>query len=264
MDPSQGILAMTSVDPSRATPSDGPRIPVIDWNWKEAGYLPAWHEPLFALVARYVPDGSRVLEIGAGGSHTLGALVTRRGCVGLGVEPDEAGVHSARRHAEAGGGELGLIRGDGFALPFPDGTFDVVYSLGLIEHFPPARSADLVAEHVRVCRPGGRVIVTVPNFWNVPHTLNKALLGPRYPYYPERSFTPSHLRTTLRRAGLRVTAGDGLLPLWGLAMIPGSWRVIAALDRLGLSRRIDAMRSPGVRALVGYMTLAVGERPVPK
>jgi len=126
MNSSQGILAMTSVDRNGDTPSDALRVPVIDWNWKDAGYLPAWHEPLFILVAPYVPDGSRVLEIGAGGSHTLSALVTRRGCIGFGVEPDEAGVYSARRHAEADGSEVSLIRGDGFALPFPDGTFDVV------------------------------------------------------------------------------------------------------------------------------------------
>jgi SAM-dependent methyltransferase len=51
---------------------------------------------------------------------------------------------------------LRALPADGCALPFPNGTFDVVYSLSSIEHFGGhARAADAMREIRRVLRPGG-------------------------------------------------------------------------------------------------------------
>jgi len=47
------------------------------------------------------------------------------------------------------------MKGDGFSLPFKDESFDVVYSEGVIEHFPIDRSTQMIREHARVCRTGG-------------------------------------------------------------------------------------------------------------
>ena len=47
------------------------------------------------------------------------------------------------------------------ALPFPSNTFDLIYSMGTIEHFPDFRVA--VDELFRVLRPGGTAIIGVPN-----------------------------------------------------------------------------------------------------
>lgn len=235
-------------------------VPEIAWEWDKAEYSPDWHEPIYEVMSRYVPEGATILEVGAGGSATLAMLAARRGCRACGCEPDEEGIKSALRLAEAEGARVQLVRGNGFALPFADGSFDIVYSLGLVEHFRPAETAALVAEHRRVCRPGGRVILSVPNLLNLPHTLYKAVVGKGYRYHPERSFSPRQLRAVLEGAGLRFVASDGLLPLWGVGMIPGGWRVTAALSRLGLASRLNGLRSGRLRAAFGYMTYAVGER----
>ena len=240
---------------------DSLRAPVIAWEWEKAGYIPTWHEPLFDLMARYVPGGSRILEVGAGGSHTLGSLARRLGCEAYGIEPDMAGITSTLTLAATEGANVEMVRGDGFVLPFAGDAFDVVYSLGLIEHFAPRESTALLAEQVRVCRPGGRVLVSVPNLLNLPHTLNKLVLAKRYTFYPERSYTPGQLRAALEAAGLRVIASDGLLPLWSLGMIRGGWRVTAALDCLRIAARLNRLESARTRATIGYMTFAVGERP---
>lgn len=57
-------------------------------------------------------------------------------------------------------GTLAVI-GDARKLPFPDNTFDLVYSLGVIEHFPETSSA--VNEHARVVKNGGHVLITTPH-----------------------------------------------------------------------------------------------------
>src|SRR5688500_6860118 len=54
-----------------------------------------------------------------------------------------------------------LAAADVRRLPFRDGTLDLVYSMGTIEHFPEYRAA--VAEIFRVLKSGGRAIVGVPN-----------------------------------------------------------------------------------------------------
>jgi SAM-dependent methyltransferase len=236
------------------------RAPDIAWGWDEAVFNPAWHEPLFEVMARYVPRGARLLEVGAGGSATLGMLAGRLGCEAWGCEPDRHGAEAALRLAEAERARVLVVQGDGFRLPFADGSFDVVYSLGLIEHFTPRESAELVAEHRRVCRTGGRVILSVPNLLNLPHTFHKMILGSRYQYHPERSYSPRQLRAVLEEAGLRVVAADGMLPLWGVAMVPGAWRLTAALARLGLAAQLDGLKSARLRAALGYMTFAVAKR----
>jgi SAM-dependent methyltransferase len=51
---------------------------------------------------------------------------------------------------------------DGRALPFPDGSFDHAYSVSVIEHIPDDGDFEALAELVRVIKPGGRVLVTMP------------------------------------------------------------------------------------------------------
>lgn len=239
---------------------DSDHIPSIEWGWENSEYLAEWHEPIFDLMARYVPKQSTVLEIGAGGSHTIGAIVRRLECRGFGIEPDEAGIEKTIQLAALETAHVEMVRGDGFYLPFENNAFDVVYSLGLIEHFDTGKSSELVAEHVRVCKKNGVVIVAVPNSLNFPHTLRKWFLGSRYEFYPERSYSPKQLRSLLSACALKLRGLDGVAPMWGLRMAPSLYKVVALLDRLGVSKRLTEIRSPKMRANVGFMTYAVGEK----
>jgi ubiquinone/menaquinone biosynthesis C-methylase UbiE len=54
-----------------------------------------------------------------------------------------------------------VAKADARKIPFADNSFDIVYSLGVVEHFKETETS--VREHVRVCKPGGTVIVVVPN-----------------------------------------------------------------------------------------------------
>jgi SAM-dependent methyltransferase len=235
-------------------------IPQIEWNWDDVDYNPAWHDPIVELLSRYIRAGSRILEVGAGGSHTLGALAARLDCHAIGIEPDEDGIRKTIDLANDGA--VKMIRGDGFCLPFPDELFDVVYSLGLVEHFEYKDTEALIGEHFRVCRPGGTVIVGVPNLLNLPHSLRKAHLGKRYEYFPERSFTPWKLRKMLAKSGLKSITLDGLNSLWGLGMSPTGWRIVTILKRLGIEPLLHRIGSPAARACLGYMTYAIGRKEV--
>ena len=64
----------------------------------------------------------------------------------------------------------GIVGGDAFHLPFPDGTFDAVFHQGVLEHF--SNPAAFLAENFRVTAPGGLLVVDVPQRWH-PWTLLK-------------------------------------------------------------------------------------------
>jgi len=94
---------------------------------------------------------------------------------------------------------------DATRLSFPDGSFDVAVSYSTIEHIPGAdeRRAAL-REMTRVLRPGGHMVVTVPNKFSTflfAHRRNKAGSSD-YGYC--HLYAPAELKRDLRACGLEV------------------------------------------------------------
>jgi SAM-dependent methyltransferase len=72
------------------------------------------------------------------------------------------GLHDGNRF-RARYPQIAYVQGDACALPFPDGTFDLVHSNAVVEHVGGReRQEALVREALRV---GGRVFLTTPNRW---------------------------------------------------------------------------------------------------
>ncbi len=108
----------------------------------------------------YIPDfaqfsasrGLRVLEIGVGmGADYLQWL--RAGARATGVDLSETSLERARRRCELAGLQPDLQVADAERLPFPNETFDVVYSYGVMHHSPD--TARCLHEAWRVLKPGG-------------------------------------------------------------------------------------------------------------
>ena len=105
--------------------------------------------------------GDVVLDVGCGPASDTLALAELVGPAGVvhGVDHDEAMVEEAERRANEAGlaGRVEHRRGDVYALPFPDATFDAVRSERLFLHLHHPETA--TAEMVRVTKPGGRVVL---------------------------------------------------------------------------------------------------------
>lgn len=98
--------------------------------------------------------GLRVLEVGVGmGSDYLRWL--RAGASATGVDLTHRAVSLARQRSGAEGLEADLRVADAESLPFEDGTFDLVYSWGVLHHTP--ETARGFHEAQRVLKPGGRL-----------------------------------------------------------------------------------------------------------
>jgi ubiquinone/menaquinone biosynthesis C-methylase UbiE len=100
--------------------------------------------------------GKRLLEIGVGVGTDF-VRFARAGAIASGVDLTEHAVELVRRRLELEGLEADLRVADAERLPFADGTFDRVYSWGVLHHTPDTGRS--VREAIRVLRPGGELCV---------------------------------------------------------------------------------------------------------
>jgi SAM-dependent methyltransferase len=113
--------------------------------------------------------GDRVLDLGCGaGRHAFECYRRGANVVALDRNPEE--ITEVRKWflamAEAGeappGATATAMEGDALALPFEDGGFDKIIISEVMEHIPDDKG--VLAEMVRVLRPGGLIAVTVPRW----------------------------------------------------------------------------------------------------
>lgn len=108
-----------------------------------------------ALLRRSLGPGRerRVLDVGCGTGFNFGMLA-EFGRV-EGVEPSQEGLDYCRAR-----GLSGVVQAEADALPFEDGSFDLVTALDVIEHLDD--DAGALREFHRVLKPGGTVLIYTP------------------------------------------------------------------------------------------------------
>ncbi len=125
---------------------------------------------LMQSIARMVPRGSRVLDLGCGDGALLDLLKRERGCTGYGVEIADANVLAC---VQRGVDVIQLNLDEGLAM-FDDNSFDVVLQIDTLQHL--RNTETMLVETARVGRVG---IVAFPNFAHWPNRL--AVLRGRMP-----------------------------------------------------------------------------------
>jgi len=122
--------------------------------YREYRYKTEWHIPL--VVPFEQGRGKKVLEIGLG-NGVDGTMWAKHGADFTGVDLTPAAVASTQRHFEVLGLRGSFHQGNAQELQFPNATFDIVYSHGVLHHTPEPRKA--FAEVARVLKPGGQCIL---------------------------------------------------------------------------------------------------------
>lgn len=187
--------------------------------WKGVGDVETTYSTGDRLVREILADGAvagaRVLEVGAGsGRDTLGLV--RAGATGVVLDYSPASLALVGEQARRQGLEVHLVQADALAMPFREGTFEVVFHQGLLEHFRDPQP--LLTENARVTRRGGRVVVDVPQTFHLYTVMKKIMIafGVWFAGW-ETQFTPAQLERCLRRTGLEVRRS------YGDWMVPGLW-----------------------------------------
>jgi SAM-dependent methyltransferase len=148
-----------------------------------------------SFLSRELPRGARILDVGCGRGVILGALADRGfEAHGFEISADAARGADGRAHIR--------IADELAEVGYPDAHFDGVILWHVIEHVRDPAGA--LAEIARVLKPGGRLVVAVPNFssiqarWAGPAWFHLDL--PRHLYH----FPLGALRALLRRTGFEI------------------------------------------------------------
>ena len=182
----------------------------------------------------------RVLNVGCG-TGGFNVVAAAAGACAIGVDDDPEAIAICGLREGAGR----FVRAAAEALPFRDGSFDLVHCFSVIEHV--ASVEETVAEMTRVARPGGRVYIHTPNagswyeghfklFWIpfLPRVLGRLYLRlrGRPPGYLDtiRRLTPWRLTRAFRRAG--VTALRRLAHSPPRESVGPAWPLIRVYYRL--------------------------------
>jgi len=144
----------------------------------------------------------KVLEIGAGTGRDSFPLV-QHGAEVVQLDYSYQSLRILKTLAAEQSLATSIVGGDAFRLPFRDATFDIVFHQGLLEHFRNPQADALLRENVRVLKPGGYLLVDVPQRYHV-YTLVKHILISLDRWFAgwERSFSIGELKSVLRDLGL--------------------------------------------------------------
>jgi SAM-dependent methyltransferase len=163
-----------------------------------------------ALLQQAEVDGADVLNLGCSFPLDEIAFAHRTSswvATDLGEQTIRVAEEAARRQlSDEVMSKLTFEVADATALPYEDASFDVTVSFSTVDHVPSAEGRQrFVDEMARVTRPGGRVVLTVPNRWNRGYANRAKLLGPeRAPTFYEYCFSPPEIRGMVRSAGLEI------------------------------------------------------------
>ncbi len=214
-----------------------------------------WYRERRAMLARELrrlgPPG-RALDIGdAGGGNTR--VLVGHGWDALAADYSETAVELAVRRG------LRAIHADACDLPLPGESFDLVLAFDVLEHIEDDHTA--ARELVRVLRPGGRALITVPcdmALWSAHDVAS----------FHFRRYDRDELTALLRGAGLVVDR----MWSWNVLMRPlVAWRRkrtsgsdvtdVPRLVNLGLGAVVAAERYLPVKSLPGVTLVVRAHRP---
>lgn len=181
-----------------------------DWAELWGGFADPARRALIEAAA--IGSGTRVLDVGCGSGEFLRVMASR-GAEVVGIDPAPVMLTLARRTVP----DADIRQGDFSALPWPDGSFDVVTAVNALQFADDMVLA--LREAARVLRPGGRIGIAnwADDEWNDLDTIEAAVsraIGEQ-PTPGGEYRRPGGLEALFRQAGLTIDAG-------GLVAVP--WR----------------------------------------
>jgi ubiquinone/menaquinone biosynthesis C-methylase UbiE len=202
--------------------------------------------PWYQIVLEFLPpvQGKRILEIACGRGGFSRLLGSREASV-CGADFSASAVAIAKERLlghPALAGRVTYVQADAQNMPFEENSFDIVISCETIEHVPDPRAA--VREMYRVCKPGGTLYLTTPNYLNF-MGLYLIYAAVRHPGLKssqpldERFFFPQ-IRHFVTAAGWKMIRTDGTVHQF--PFIPG--RDPVQFPKLESNRAIRRFLSP--------------------
>jgi len=160
----------------------------------------------FLISGLKLKAGDKILDIGCGTGAFLSDIrkkIKNIKCYGIDISKDAISLNKDKN--------ISLLQADMENLPYKNNSFSAIFSLGTVEHSP--NTEKILKEVYRVLKPGGRVLITVPNKISFFHiTKNIKMLFGKWDLGYEKSFSPRHFRKLLENAGFIQISETKVIP----------------------------------------------------
>jgi len=139
--------------------------------WESTHAQPRWRLPsrlnvgtrdILRLLTSHMRPGMRVLEIGCAPGKYLAYLAKRRQARVYGLDYSGPGIRVCNELFARLGLQGDFIQENVLTNSLQEGSFDLVYSLGVIEHFDDPKP--VIEKHLLLTKPSGIVLITIPNY----------------------------------------------------------------------------------------------------
>jgi 2-polyprenyl-3-methyl-5-hydroxy-6-metoxy-1,4-benzoquinol methylase len=236
-----------------AEPFDYESIPVGYYDEvfrRGQGVQSKWHHLKFRRVAQELEGCKRVLDVGCGPGTMIGTLAAGREFVGTDLSTRQ--IDYAR--TTYGSGSCRFYARTPAGLPEDETSFDAVTLVELIEHLDPGVVQVTIDEALERLRPGGKLILTTPNFrsvWPLIEAVINRVSDVTYDFQHINKFHRARLADLLRAHGLESVRVEPYLFMAPFAASVG-WE---------LSDRVARIERGPIERLMGMLLLGTGIKP---
>jgi 2-polyprenyl-3-methyl-5-hydroxy-6-metoxy-1,4-benzoquinol methylase len=210
--------------------------------YRARGAQSKWHHLKFARVAQELHGYRRVLDIGCGPGTFVGSLGEAHECVGVDISEQQI-AYACQRYGSSSRSFKACRVTD---LSDDVGEFDAVSAVELIEHLSPEEVKETLEAGVARLRPGGKLVLTTPNFggvWPVVEALLNRFGDVEYELQHTNKFTRSSLAVLITMLGMRETRVETYLGAAPFSA-PFGWTLadrLAAWERRKTERRVGLL-----------------------
>jgi SAM-dependent methyltransferase len=197
------------------------------------------------------PSGISVLEAGSG-KGMISALLAERGYDVTLLDTSREALEISREVFRVRQCGFRAIQGSMFAVPVPDGFYDVIWNAGVLEHFYFHEQVEAIRELARALKPGGLLITLNPSARGWVYRVGKVVAEQRGKWMVGQEFPVRTLRKHCLTLGLSLTEERDVL----------AEHQFRFLGRYGypffaLGRRSHIVRVAYLKVLGGYLKLSV-------
>jgi 2-polyprenyl-3-methyl-5-hydroxy-6-metoxy-1,4-benzoquinol methylase len=204
---------------------------------RNRGIQSKWHHHKFRRIVQEIGIVGKHLDFGCGPGTLIHLLPARISAVGVDIAASQVS-YAEQNYA---GPEKQFIQIESSELPFADATFDSITCIEVVEHLELKLTREILKEFSRVLRPGGKLILTTPNYgslWPLIEIVVNRLSDVSYEEQHITKFRRPNLYTLLRETGfsaVTVTTFMSVSPFlaginWTLA--DRAWPADQSISRL--------------------------------